>query len=162
MRLIKRHIAVVVLSLLTLSACGDDLFELPSGFGRFEGRLNDAPWNGYGYAVIQNDTLYLVGRRDIAPGGNDAEEMRVRVPFTGAGTYQLTGASAEFADIVTGISTSLPATGQMELATYDGIFSVGTITLTAQTAGGTRRFTAGTFDVPVFMSFGEVPPMPLD
>ena len=158
----RRFFGFLFFSLVALSGCGDDLFELPAGFGRFEGRLNDAGWIGYGYAVIQNDSLYLVGRRDVAPGGNDAEEIRVRMRFTGVGNFTLNAGNSEFAEIVSGFATAFPGTGQLQLATYDGSFLVGTVALTSQGPNGARRFESGTFDVPVFMSFGEVPPMPVD
>jgi hypothetical protein len=163
MRTTKRLLLAFFAVPLLLSACGDPLFSPPSGFGVVEARRNDELWNGYGWAVIVADTLYLTGRRDISAQAGDAEEVRVKVPFNGVGTYQLTTAMASLANIAGGNATAIaPASGQMVLSNYDGIFVVGTMTLTAQTGAGPVTFTARRVDVPVFFSFAEVPPLPVD
>ena len=144
---------------LMLSACGDSLVgPPPSGFGKFDGRLNGAEGHGYGWAVISNDTLYLFGRRDINTETGAAEELRFATHFLGQSNHPITnavhaevdGATAEF---------SSGASGQMSVVTYDGVVLIGTISVAATGTGG-WTFEAGSFDVPVFFTFEEVPDFP--
>ena len=161
MRTIQRSLLAVVALPMLLASCGDPLFAPPAGFGVVEGRWNDVPWNGYGWAVLVADTLYVTGRRDVS--GAESEEIRVKVRFNGVGTYQLNGSTASIALIVGGDAVTLyPATGQFVLNDYDGNFAVGNLNLNAQLPGGTVTFAGRRFDTPVFFNFADVPPMPTD
>jgi hypothetical protein len=146
-------------AVLLLSACGDSLVgPPPSGFGRFDGRLNGTDWHGYGWAVIANDTLYLFGRRDINTETGVAEELRFSAEFIGQGDHQISDGVHAQVDRGT-VAFSAPASGQMRIVTYDGVVLIGNISV-ANSGTGAWAFEAGDFDVPVFFSFEEVPDFP--
>jgi hypothetical protein len=148
-----------LLPLLLLSACGDSLVgPPPAGFGTFHGRLNGQIWNGYGWSVLVNDTLYLVGRRDINTEIGAAEEVRLSAYFIGNGTYQIT--NAIYGSVQSGtVQFSGRASGPLQLINFDGTFLAGSFSVTESATSG-WRFEAGEFDLPVFRSFAEVPVFP--
>jgi hypothetical protein len=150
---------MAVPAMLIVSACGDSLVgPPPSGFGKFDGRLNGVEWHGYGWAVIANDTLYLFGRRDINTETGVAEEVRFATHFLGQTNHAITNAVLAQVDSGTAEFSS-GASGQMSVVTYDGVVLIGTISVAAAGNGG-WTFEAGDFDVPVFFSFEEVPEFP--
>lgn len=146
-------------AVLWLSACGDSLVgPPPSGFGKFDGRLNGAEWHGYGWAVLSNDTLYLFGRRDINTETGVAEELRFSAAFLGQADHSIN--NAVHAQVDRGSAEFSPrASGQMRIVTYDGVVLIGTVSV-ANSGSGAWTFEAGDFDVPVFFSFEEVPEFP--
>lgn len=150
---------ILVWSLLLFASCGNSLVgPPPSGFGTFRGRLNGEPWNGYGWAVLVNDTLYLFGRRDINTEIGAAEEIRMNVPFTGVGSYQVT--NAIHGEVQTGNTTfSARASGPMQLSTYDGVFILATVSVSVTGPGG-WSMENGQLDMPVFHSWDDVPVFP--
>jgi hypothetical protein len=113
--------------------------------------------------VVVSDSLFLIGRYDISAAAGITDQVRVAIPFAGVGSYQIKSSEGELAKITGGDTGFFPdATGQMQITNYDGVILSGTISLTAQGPDGVWRFENGTFDVPVFMSFAEVPPHPID
>ena len=160
MRTTQRLLFAILAFPLLLASCGESLITTPPGFGVVEGQWNNVGWNGYGWAVLVTDTLFLTGRRDVS--GSESQEVRVKVPFNGVGTYQLNATNSSIALIVgnDGV-TQAPATGQFVVSQYDGFFVVGNMNMTAQLPSGTVTFAGRRFDMPVFFSFADVPQLPI-
>lgn len=159
----RSGVAAVVMTVLAglLSAgCGGDGPSAPTaGFGEFSGRWDGEVWRGRGYAVLQADTLYLVGHR-ADPRYFYDELVRVRVAFRGTGTYGIPTALATLAQVTGGDAGHFPAaSGALQVTHYDAAGSRvrGTVHLTTAERGLTWRFESGTFDVPVYASWVDVP-----
>jgi hypothetical protein len=119
--------AALLLALFGVTGCGDSTG--PLGDSHLSGRWAGAAWVGNAQALVVSgttgaDTLYLFGlRRTSRP---DPEEVvRVRVPFTGPGAYELAGDAVEYAIIVGGdvvageYAGQSPAAGTLTVAAYD-------------------------------------------
>lgn len=142
-----------------LSACSlgpSDLSE--RRVGSFEGRWDGLPWRGHSYAVLQRDTLFVVGHRPDPMAYYD-EYIRARVPFSGTGTYRIEGRAGQLAKIVGGDAGYFPdATGTLTIRSYDAQARTvaGEISLSAESV--TPAWHAeGEFHTRVYSSFAEVP-----
>ena len=157
-RLATLPVAVLVAS--ALHACdGDDPFEPALGLGTFEGRWDGLEWRGQGYAVLVGDTLYVTGHRPDPRYFYD-EFVRARVPFTGAATYAVDSTRAELQQIVGGdAGHSASARGELRVTAYDAAARRvrGTVQLTTVRPEMPWRFEGGVFDVPVYVSWSDVP-----
>jgi hypothetical protein len=136
--------------LLAAAGCASDDPAAPSaieGLGSLAGRWDGKEWRGYGYAVLQRDTLFLVGHRPDPQYFYD-ERVRARVPFRGAGTYELAVKDASLEQITGGDAGYFPgATGELQLTQYDATAARvrGTLRLTAAEHGFAWRFEQGSF-----------------
>ena len=145
------------------SGCGSDRVTAPNaGFGTMSGRWDDAAWHGLGYAVLDRDTLYLVGHRP-EPRAYYDEYVRVRVPFAGAGSYPVGPLTASLAQITGGDAGYIPAArGELRIDGYTAAPARvhGTLTLTSVDPRFPWRFESGRFDAPIYPSSADVPPTP--
>lgn len=155
-------LVAVALAITMAAACADAPTEAGSFDGPFEGRWNGRDWNGRGFAVLMQDTLYLIGHQDIYDQGHYEQQVRVQVRYDGAGRYQLDGTparQARMAEIVGGDAGYFPgATGDMTLRELEsGTWLEGTIHLAATGPNGPWGFEDGEFRVRVYDSFQKVP-----
>lgn len=154
------RILLTCLALAMAGACGGDpLGPVPEGFGPFAGRWDGERWAGMGYAVLDGDTLHVVGHRPDPQHYYD-EYVRVRVPFRGVGRYEVPVPRGSLAKITGGDAGYFPdAAGVLRITEYSaGERRVrGTIHLEAEGPDGRWRFEDGVFDVPVYASFRDVP-----
>jgi hypothetical protein len=144
-------------------ACSDDPVGLRTeGYGRFAGIWNGEAWSGLGYAVIRNDTLFLVGHRPDSQYYYD-EYVNVSTPFTGTGTYEIDPAEGRLSSITGGDAGYFPsASGTLSVTLYESESRrlEGTVSLVSASAGLPWTFEDGTFDVPIYREFSEVPAPP--
>src|SRR5687768_7353335 len=143
---------------------GDPLSPLPDGFGRFTGIWNGDSWSGFGYAVIRNDTLFLVGHRPDRKYYYD-EYVHVSMPFTGTGTYTIDPAEGHLSAVVGGDAGFFrSASGMLSVSLYesDSRTVEGTVSLVAASASATWTFENGRFRVPIYDDFGDVPRPPCE
>jgi hypothetical protein len=146
-----------------LGGCAESTAEpvLPDGTGSFEGRWNGEAWKGHGYAVLVDDTLYLLGHRQRDPRLYPDEFVRVETRFLGEGTFHLASGDASLDEVVGGDAGYFtPAGGTLSLSRFDEERArlEGTVTLTGEGPNGVMRFEGGSFRVPVYTSFSAVPP----
>ena len=158
-----RSAGILALALaLTLGACKDDTTNLERLGGPFEGRWNGREWDGHGFAVLMQDTLYIVGHLDVYDQGYYEQQVRIQVSYAGGGRYVLDGTparQARMAQIVGGDAGYFPgATGEMFVRELEGgTVMEGTLRLTANGPNGPWGFEDGEFRVQVYDSFLEVP-----
>ena len=158
---VRRLAALPLLTLvvLALAGCANDGFEPMRGFGTFEGQWDGMEWHGQGYAVLVNDTLYITGHRPDPDVYYD-EFVQVRVPFTGAATYTLDAAHGALKQVTGGDAGYMSgARGELRVTQYDaqGARVRGTLQLTSVLPGLNWRFDSGSFDVPIYDSWAEIP-----
>lgn len=165
-RQLRRHVRAVLtigtlLGAAVAAGCGGrDPVSPRADLGSFVGRWDGASWRGQGYAVLAADTLYLVGHRPDARYFYD-EYVRVKVRFQGEATYTLESSDAAMWQVTGGDAGYLPsAAGEMRVTRYDATAARISGTVRLATTGGTHtwRFDDGTFAVPVFADWAEVPP----
>ncbi len=149
------------LLITTLLACSDDsIAPVPlENFGSFSGRWNGDVWQGYGSAVIRNDSLYLRGhRRD--PRYYEDEYVDVATPFAGVGTYEIDADGGRLSSITGGDAGHFPeASGTLRITGYDLESRVlkGTVELVSVREALPWTFLDGEFTVLVYDSFDAVP-----
>jgi hypothetical protein len=145
-----------------LAGCSGGLFGIGSlQQGTFEGTWDGAAWRGNAYAVLQGDSLTVVGRRPDPKYFYD-EYVRVRVRFTGPGTYPVAESQGELGKIVGGDAGWFPpSAGTLVIDSYDqGSHTVsGSVTLRAESMQPAWD-ASGRFEAPVYSSFQQVPPDP--
>jgi hypothetical protein len=126
--------------------------------GSFDGVWDGAEWRGHAYAVVAGDTLHVVAHRPDSEDFYD-EYIRVRVPLSGPGTYDIPSGGGELAKIIGGDAGYFPpAAGTLVVKAYsptDRIVS-GTLSLVAHEDGATWE-AEGTFTAPLFSSFQKIP-----
>ena len=152
-------IPLAALAAAILSACSSGPSD-PSErqVGSFEGRWDGLPWRGRSYAVLQRDTLFVVGHRPDPKVYYD-EYIRARVPFSGTGTYPIEGRAGQLAKISGGDAGYFPdATGTLTIRSYDAQARTvaGEISLRAESVNPAWH-AQGEFHTPVYSSFAEVP-----
>jgi len=151
-----------VLLAATLAGCGGEgPAAPPSGLGTVRGRWDGAAWDGRGYAVLHGNTLHLVGHRPD-PRSFYEELVRARVPFRGVAAYQVGADAASLEQITGGDAGYLPsATGELRVTDYHaGTDRVrGTLWLVSANPHLPWRFEDGTFHVPVYARWEDVPPV---
>ena len=159
---IARLIAAVCA--MVISACGGDPTALDpvEGFGPFTGRWNGESWRGYGYAVVRNDSLFLVAHRPDPRYYYD-EYVRVTTPFAGRGTYEIAADGGRLAQVTGGDAGHFPsASGTLRVTSYEigsGMMK-GTVSLVSANDALPWTFVGGAFSVPVYESFAAVPDAP--
>lgn len=140
-----------------LAGCADDLLPDDTG-GNFVGTWDGAAWTGQAYAVLQNDSLTVVGHRADPQHFYD-EYVQARVRFTGPGTYAIPESAGQLAQIVGGdAGTFPPAAGTLVIRDYDASAHTlsGDITLRAGSVQPAWDV-SGTFRAYVYGSFDQVP-----
>lgn len=130
------------------------------GLGPFEGLWNETSWNGRGYVVLVRDTLYVTGHhRPVARTFYD-ERVTVTVPFTGAGTYHLSGAEAELWEITGGDAGYFArVAGEMVITRIDwaSMEIEGHLELRGNGYDRAWSLTAAEFKLPIYSSFNATP-----
>jgi hypothetical protein len=152
---------VAVLLAGLLAGCRGDGPAAPApGFGAVAGRWDGAEWAGLGYAVLENDTLDLVGHRPDPRSYYD-EYVRVRVAFRGEAAYAVGAEAASLAKLVGGDAGYFPAArGELHVVDYTAGRVRGTLSLASSEPRLPWRFEGGSFDVPVYARWADVPPAP--
>jgi hypothetical protein len=156
------RLAAWLAAFVIISCSGDPLAPLPDGFGRFTGIWDGDSWSGLGYAVIRNDTLFLVGHRPDPKYYHD-EYVDVSTPFTGTGTYTIDPAEGHLSMVVGGDAGFFrSASGILSVTRYESESRTleGTVSLVAASASATWTFEDGRFRVPIYDDFGDVPRPP--
>ena len=159
-----------LLSTLVLAAgCGDG--NSPEGDFRFSGVLAGTVWVGDADALLvsgadDGDTLYVIGTRPVNAGQLPQDILTVRVPFEGAGSYQLTGNEVDLKVLTGGdvVSASYngrsPIAGTLMVQSYDAVSGLitGTVAFEASSSselqpyGAAPRFQDGRFRATVRQS----------
>lgn len=145
-----------------LAGCSNGL--LPSrdgGLGTFDGTWDGAAWRGSAYAVLQGDSLTVVGHRPDPKFFYD-EYVQVRVRFDGPGTYSVPESDGMLSKIDGGDAGWMPYAGGTLLVTaYDaGSRTVsGYVTLRASSIAPAWQ-ASGNFTAPVYARFADVPQEP--
>jgi hypothetical protein len=158
--------AASIVGLLVATGCGDG--SSPREDDHFIGRWAGAPWAGDAEAIFVSgtsgtDTLYIFGIRPIVPDPYPEEILRVRVPFSGPGVYQLPGDAIEYAvltggDVYAGqYAGQDPVAGTLTVDAYDPATGsmAGTVEFDAVAAsvlrpyGDAARFENGRFELRV-------------
>jgi hypothetical protein len=127
---------------VVLIGCSDGT--APQGDSRFSGSWAGTPWLGEAEALFvagstNTDTLYVFGVRPINAGQYPEEIIRLRVPFTGPGAYELSGEAVEFTVLVGGDVVSAQYAGQSPTA---GTLTVDSYDAAAGLITGTVLFDA--------------------
>src|SRR5215212_46896 len=92
----------MALAVAALAGCSDGpLVPGLVGPGVFDGTWDGAEWRGTAVAVLQDDSLTVLGRRRHPVYYQD-EYIKVRVRFTGPGTYTVPESQGELGMIVGG------------------------------------------------------------
>jgi hypothetical protein len=145
-----------------LAGCSDGLLtSRDDELGTFDGTWDGATWRGTAYAVLQGDSLTVVGHRPDPKYFYD-EYVQVRIRFTGPGTYTVPETAAGLAKITGGDAGSFPtADGTVVITGYDaGSRTIsGAVILRARSMSPEWN-ASGSFAAPVYRSFAEVPPEP--
>lgn len=155
-----RRIGMIALALAAglTAACGDGPFAASGGLGRFDGVWDGAAWRGSAYAVLQGDSLTLVGHRPDPKYFYD-EYVQARIRFTGPGTYAVPESDGQLAKITGGDAGWFPPSGgTLVVRAYSaGERTIsGTITLRSTTPS-LEWNASGDFDAPVYTRFTDVP-----
>ena len=156
----RSRILLASVLLALASACGESLLgPAPEGFGPFAGKWDGERWEAMGYAVLDGDTLHVVGHRPDPKYYYD-EYVQVRVPYQGVGTYEIPAHRGSLAKITGGDAGYFPdAAGVLRITGYSAAEqrARGTLHLEADGPDGRWRFEDGAFEVPVYASFRDVP-----
>lgn len=121
---------------------------------------NETGWNGRGYVVLVNDTLYVTGHRRPVPKEFYGERVSVRVPFAGVGTYELTGAEAELWEITGGDAGYFArVTGEMVVTRVnrEGMQIEGHLDLRGHGYSRAWSLTGAELKLPIYSSFNQTP-----
>jgi hypothetical protein len=154
-------ILCVAISSFVGSGCRpDNVLNVDSGFGPFEGEWDGRAWRGRGYVVLTGDSLFLFGHRRPVDEQFYDEIVRVSIAFNGVGSYTIVGEHAQLGKVVggdAGYFTS--ASGVLEIARADRINlrAEGTLELRGQSHDGTWRLERVTFNVPIYTRFDQPP-----
>ena len=155
--------ALLVLLAAALAGCAADrATAAETGFGTMAGRWDGADWQGLGHAVLDGDTLYLVGHRPDPRSYYD-EYVRVRVAFRGAADYEVRPSHGSLAHIWGGDAGYFPdARGELRIAEYVAAPARvrGTLSLVSTDPRLPWRFDGGAFDVPLYARPADVPAPP--
>ena len=169
----RRRTLAALLALAPLAAACSDRdpvspLQAP-GLGVVEGAWDGAAWRGYGYAVLQEGTLRLVGHRPD-PELHYDEFVRVSVPYRGVAVYDVPADAGQLAQIVGGDAGWFPqSSGELRVTATETLAPSaeepavarvrGEVELASTREGLPWRF-AGSFDVPVYARWEDVPAPP--
>jgi hypothetical protein len=153
-----RRFSAIPLLLLLLSGCSGSPTASSVDPGTFVGRWDGSRWEGHAYAVLQNDTLFIIAHRPDPEYFYD-EFIRAKLPYTGPGSYAVPEPDGELMKITGGDAGHFPRAGGT--LTVHGYSShphriSGQLELTADHFG-TLWTADGEFDAPVYSSFGDIP-----
>lgn len=157
LKILKKTLCAAAAAAL-LAGCGDDL--LPDeGGGNFVGVWDGAAWSGRAWAVLQNDSLTVVGHR-ADPRYYYDEYVQAKVPFTGPGTYTIPESAGQLAKITGGDAGSFPpASGTLVIRAYDASAHTISGDLTLHAGSMQPAWNAsGTFEAYVYTNSAQVPP----
>src|ERR1700741_1137473 len=136
-----------------------DLWTAPgSRLGTFDGTWDGAAWRGTAWAVLDGDSLTVVGHRPDPQYFYD-EYVQARVRFAGPGTYPVPPSDGALAKIVGGDAGSFPPSdGTLVIYSYDAASHTISGALTLRAGSMSPAWNAsGLFDAPVYSSFQAVP-----
>ena len=154
MKLVR--VGAALLALGTLAAC-DGVFSSRAAAGTFDGEWDGATWRGNAYAVLQHDTMTVVGHRPDPTYFYD-EYVQARVHFTGPGTYALTAEQGALSQIVGGDAGSFTgAVGTLVVKSYDAGSHAVSGELRLDAAGPETWHVTGSFQASVYPSAALVP-----
>jgi len=152
-----------ILAIVGLVGCSDGGVDpLFPDTRAFTGTWNGDAWSGSGYAIIRNDSLFLVGRRQSNTSYYD-EYVTVTTLFTGIGVYAIHGNEGRLSSIVGGDAGYFPsAAGTLAITRDAGDPRTleGTLSLTSVDKNLPYKFSDGRFRVRVYSDFDQVPPAP--
>ena len=133
----------------------------PDGNRAFTGTWNGSAWSGRGYAVIHDDTLYLLGEEPLRPRGYD-RYVRVQTPFRGSGRYIIDAGEGELGALDGDAGYFPPASGVLVVTSDGGSPRIleGRVWLSSTERGLPWKFEHGEFRVRVYTAFNQVPPPP--
>lgn len=141
-----------------LAGCSDVLYP-GDGVGTFTGTWDGTEWRGRAYAVLQDDSLTVIGHRPDPQYFYD-EYVQAKVRYTGPGTYTIAESAGQLAKITGGDAGYFPpAQGTLVISAFNqATHSVsGTITLHAGSMQPAWN-ASGSFDAYVYTNFKQVPP----
>jgi hypothetical protein len=142
-----------------VASCGrDPAAPVIEGTGEFSGTWDGTRWLGRGYAVIDGETLFLVGHRPDPRYYYD-EFVRVELEHRGNGTYSVPeSGSARLEKVTGGDAGYFPdASGTLTISSNSEKVS-GFVELQALGPDGKLwRFKRGRFSVPVYHGFTDSP-----
>jgi hypothetical protein len=144
-----------------LAGCSDILTSRDGELGTFDGTWDGATWRGSAYAVLQGDSLTVVGHRPDPRFFYD-EYVQVRVRFDGPGSYPVPESDGMLSKIDGGDAGWMPyARGTLLVTAYDaGAGAVsGYVTLRASSFDPVWQ-ASGNFTAPVYARFTDVPQEP--
>ncbi|CAA9298898.1 MAG: hypothetical protein AVDCRST_MAG68-242 [uncultured Gemmatimonadetes bacterium] len=155
-----RHTRLLLALFLTLLAACDRGSTGPSDgrFGSFQGRWDGDPWHGLSYAVMDGDTLQIVGHRPDPKVYYD-EFVVARIRFTGPGVYPVSGRAGHLSKLVGGDAGYFhDAGGTVIISGHDARERTvtGSVSLVADRADPDWRVD-GTFSAPVYLDYRDVP-----
>jgi hypothetical protein len=149
----------MALAVAALAGCSDGpLGPRLVGLGVFDGTWDGAEWRGSAVAILQHDSLTVIGTRRHPVYYQD-EYIKAQVRFTGPGTYAIPESQGELGMIVGGDAGYMPkSAGTLVIDGYDATEQTvsGYVTLRA----GSRQpawEVSGRFAAPVYPSFEAVP-----
>jgi hypothetical protein len=153
-----RLFSAIPLLLLVVSGCSGSPTGSSVDDGTFVGRWDGNRWEGHAYAVLQDDTLFIIAHRPDPEYFYD-EYIHAKLPYTGPGSYAIPESDGELRKITGGDAGYFPkASGT--LTVHDGppeaLRVSGQLTLTADHFG-TLWTADGAFDAPVYSSFAHIP-----
>jgi hypothetical protein len=152
MRLLVATLVVVA------TGCADTLMQPENGTGPFEGRWNGRTWKGRGFAVLVDDTLYLIGHRRPDPRYFNDEYVRVRMPFDGERRYTIDSGYASLEHVVGGDAGYFPsARGLLTITDVDQARTQvrGMVVLSSTAPSLEWTFEDGRFLLPIHTSFSD-------
>lgn len=145
-----------------LAGCSDGLLtSRESELGTFDGTWDGATWRGTAYAVLQGDSLTVVGHRADPKFVYD-EYVTATIRFAGPGSYSVAEPAGQLSKITGGDAGWMPrADGTLLITAYDA----GSRTVSGYVTLRARSFDPewqadGSFTAPVYPSLADVPQEP--
>jgi hypothetical protein len=153
-----RRLRTLPLLLLLVAGCSGSPTSSNVDRGAFIGRWDGSRWEGHAYAVLQNDTLFILAHRPDSKYFYD-EYVHAKLQYAGPQTYSIPESAGELRKITGGDAGYFPKAGGTltvhEHSLHPHRIS-GDLVLTADHFG-TLWTVEGQFEAPVFSSFSEIP-----